>query len=145
MSRDNDITENLTARLAAIQQHNGFETNIGDRVYRGKRKLDESCIPCAVIVESDDSVTSQQGRKANLRRRYQIEGHAVCDPDNPNDVALAVIRDLKRVIFDGTTIPGCQREVLYVNRIIAPREDGTAIVAAAIEIDVQLVEDLSSP
>lgn len=145
MSRASDIAADIAARLAKIDITRGYSTDIGTRVYRGRRKLDESHIPCAVIVEGDDSVTEQQMLKASLAQRYILEGHSECDADNPNDIALGIISDLKRVVFDGVQLIHCKRDVKYIGRIVSPREDGLNIVSAAIEIEVVFVEDLAAP
>lgn len=150
MSTANDIALALTSRVETINGADGYETTIGVRVYRGRRRLDESCIPCTVIIESDDQVLEQtRGREAaqvKLGQRYILEGHDACDPDHPNDTAQKIIADLKRAIFKaGWYDPTFIRNIRYIGRTISPREDGTAIVAAAIEVEIEFVESLTAP
>lgn len=147
MSAAAEIALALANRVAAISVEDGYATDIGTRVYRGRRRLDKEHIPCIVILEGDDAVRSQSGTDVKLTQRYGLEGHAPCDPDQPNDMAHLIIADLKRAVFADDRTLGSRRvkELAYVGRSIAPREDGLALVAAAIEIEITFVENLASP
>ena len=59
--RARDIAAHLTTLLAGISKADGYETDIGLRVFRGKRKIDDSHIPCAVIIEGEDKPGGTQG------------------------------------------------------------------------------------
>lgn len=145
MSKASNIAAALAAQLALIATANGFETNIGARVFRGLRKLDpEQHIPCVVLVEGDDEVKNSHPGVANLTQTYIIEGHAACDPENPNDTAHAIIADIKRTLFAEGVEYGC-REINYAGRAIAPREDGMAIVSASVTVQLSFVEKLAAP
>ena len=146
MSIASDIAEEIAARVADISALNGYATNLGARVYRGKRRLDESAIPCAVIVEDDDTPIDEQRGRAKIEAHYMIEGHATCDPDNPNDTAHLIITDLKKAIFSPDAgFGGRVRDLRYLGRNISPRDDGASTVAASIEIALTYVEDLANP
>ncbi len=149
MSKASDIAAALTERLEAIREEANCLTDIGRKVFRGKRKLDEGCIPCAVIVEGDDKVEGAQPGEVKLSQNYILEGHAKCDPDHPNDTAHKIIADLKKAIFSvergEQKLGGICIRVAYKGRIISPREDGLDLVSAAIEIEVVFVEKLAEP
>ena len=127
-----------------------FETDIGRTVFRGKRKIENLDVPCAVLHEGDDSVLEHAtGRiaKVKLGQRYILGGYAICDADNPNDMALTIIRDLKRMIFGSgkRDLNGQVYDVRYFGRAVGPRSDGSNIVFAIIEVEVEFVEDLTIP
>lgn len=152
MSTANDIALAISARIAQITTANGYATNIGARVLRGRRRLDPSMMPCAVIIERDDAVAdfqpSNRDPRAKVRQPYILEGHTECDPDNPNDAGHLIIADIKRAIFSEEIRFGADQKVIqvrYVGRTIAPREDGVTVVAAAVEISVEYVEHLATP
>lgn len=148
MSTANDIALALHARLAEIRTANGYETDAGALVYRGRRRLDPSKMPCCVIIEMPDSVRDQQPRRAALSAVFVLEGHAQCDPDNPNDVGHQLVADIKRAVFRAPLQYADGKPVLsvdYVKRTIAPREDGLAVVSAGVEIKVDYVEQLGEP
>lgn len=147
-SKASDIAALVAARAAEITIANGYNTDIGDRVFRGRMSLNVKDLPCVVMVEDSDLVEETKGTKIRVTQRYILEGHANCDPLNPNDTAHLILKDLKRAIFAGDlSFGGALRpnDLAYAGRSIAAREDGTSICAASIEIDISYVEDLSDP
>lgn len=153
MSLANDFALELAARVATISEANGFETDIGLLTMRGRRRIDQQQLPCAVIIERPDEPGDQKQGKVKIVQKYIVEGHAACDAANPNDMAHRIISDIKRAVFKGQlTIDGRLAanghkafELLYVGRNIAPREDGQAVVSAAVELSITYVEELSNP
>jgi hypothetical protein len=141
-----NISMKLSERLAQITVANGYNTDIGLRVYRGKLSVDSSAVPCVILVEGDDEVVSENTRQANLRQMYLIEAHDTCDPSHPNDKAHLILSDLKRAIFGGDkSYSGLLSKLSYRGRSIQAREGGTALVAAGIRAEVAFVEDLNAP
>lgn len=147
-TKASEIAAEITTRLADILQVNGTETDIGQRVYRGRRNVDESLVPCVVLIEGNDSVTGRPGRlpAASIVQRYVIAAYLPCDPDNPNDAAHAAVRDIKRAIFRCDTTFGQRvRRVDYLGKDIGPRADSRPIVFVTLDIEVEYVEDLTNP
>lgn len=146
-----DIGTELSARLQACTVALGAETDLGVKVYRGRRHVDDSMIPCCVVIEGDDvPARVSVGTRYNLDQRYVLFAYVPCDPDNPNDAAHAAIRDMKRALFNTDGQPdvklgGKVREIEYLGRDIGPRADGAAFVLAAIEVGVSYVENVAQP
>lgn len=139
-----DIAAEITARIAQISIANGYQTDIGLRLFQGRRRIDESHIPCAVIVEGEDSPSGQQNNKVKIEARYAVEGIAPCDPDNPNIIGRAIVADLKQAIWGSDPTFGRRvQQLQYLGRTIAPREDGISNVAAAVEFAVIYPETLA--
>lgn len=147
MSKAQQIALALTALVQGVTPANGFVTNVGREVFRGRQTIDESELPCTVIVEGDDTLVSGTKQNIQIRQRYVLEGHHECDPLQPNDKAHEIIADLKRVVFgrDDENLGGLVRKIEYVGRNIALRQNGTRFVSASIEIDVEFVENLTNP
>lgn len=150
MSKAKQLADAIHARLTAITVANGYLTDIGSRVFRGRTALDESHLPCIVMVEGDDNIEDQAVRKVKVAQQFIIEGHDECDFDNPNDKAHDIISDMKRAIFKGDrTFGGLvvsdKNGLRYEGRNISPRPDGAAIVAASIRFVCVFVEDLDNP
>lgn len=142
-----DIALELASRLATITVANGFNTDIGLRVYRGRRDIAVESLPCTVLAELEDVVEDRSGRKGHLVKLsqvYAIEGHDLCDADHPNDKAHLVIKDLKRAVF-GAPFTLQVAAVDYRGRTIGVRNPGLNAVPAAIRISVQFSEDLATP
>lgn len=143
------LSDAIVTRMSQISVANGYETDIGLRVYRGARKVDEDLAPCAVLIEGADKVemsASKHKASAKINQSYLLHAYVPCDLMNPNVAAHKAIRDFKKAIFhDGTTMNGQVVSVTFKGRDIGPRVDGVAIVLAQIEIEVSYVEDLSAP
>lgn len=150
------VAAHLSDLLEGITKANGYETDIGLKVYRGKRKIGDGDVPCAVLIEGSDKPGNTQGSASQLvTQSYVLGGYAICDPDNPNDRAHEIISDLKKAVFtlvdptkaesiSGTTsFGGKVKRVEYKGRDIGPRADGVDIVFAVIHIDVDFVEQLT--
>lgn len=140
-----EIAAEIRRRMSTILVENGYETGIGKTVWRGRRKIpaDEE-VPVSVILEGDDTPGSVQPNKrvAQIKQMYVLDGFDACDPNNPNDKAHMMLRDMKKAMFrDGGTFGGMVRDVAYVGRDIGPRPDGGGFVQARIVIEVEFVED----
>jgi hypothetical protein len=148
LHRAEDIAAEIKRRVALCTVAQGAETDLGTRVFQGRRAVDDSMPPCATIIEADD--TPARGRvrdEYEISQRYIVFAYVPCAPDNPNIAAHAAIRDLKRAMFAGGDFRfgGLVKIVEYVGRDIGPRADGAAFVVAAIELVVTYVERLSNP
>lgn len=149
MSLAATLAETILDRLRTITVLNGYNTNIGAKVFAGRRRLDQSHLPCAVLIERDDDVLDQsRAHDVKLSQKYVVEGHANCDPDNPNDAGHLLVADLKRALFTGKFlvegIPAAI-QIKYRGRSVAPREDGLNVVSASVEFAIEYVESLSNP
>lgn len=154
-TRARDIALYIDSLQHNITKANGYETDIGLKVFRGKRKIDHTAAPCAVLLEGDDAVGGQQGDGGQVvTQSYALGGYAPCDPDNPNDTAHQIISDLKKAVFQRvdvtraesiqgtTTFGGRVKNVVYAGRNIGPMPDSSAIAFGVIHIDVTFVEQL---
>lgn len=142
------IAADLTTRLQSITVANGSETDVGLRVLRGRRNVDEQMVPCAVLIEGTDVIQDRPGRlpAVAVKQRYVVGVYVKCDIDHPNDAAHAAIRDVKRAMFKvNGTLEGRVLKITYAGRDIGPRTDGFPIVFATINLDVEYVEDLTNP
>lgn len=141
-----EVAAALSGRLQAITTANGYETDIGSRTYRGRTMIDEDAVPCSVLIEGEDNVEDTNATKVRLKQEYVLGGYAKCDPNNPNDTAHKIIRDIKKAIFsDGVQLNGKVRNVKYMGRNIGPRADGRPVVFAIVYIEVEYAEDLAKP
>ena len=144
MSTAKEIGTALAGNLATITSVNGYKTDMGLRVYKGRRSLDDSLTPCAVLAELPDQVADAipHGTLILVKQRYVIEAHVPCDPNNPNDAAHDAIEDIKRMIF-GREHHAQIRTLNYVGKAILPRQDGSAYVGASITIECTFKERLA--
>ena len=149
------VAAEIIARLGAVTVVNGYETDLGAKVFAGRRSVDPTMLPCATLIEADDEIVDMTNMRlgvpqVEIRQHYVMYAYLECDPDHPNTTAHKAIRDFKRAIFNTDGKPDASfgrkvREIRYLGRDISPRADGSATVVAAIEITVQFVESLSTP
>lgn len=140
MSKAHQIAVKLTERVAAIRRADGFATDIGQRVYRGRRYLDE--LPATVIDEGPDRGEFRLGSFC-VSLPFVIEAHDELPEDsNPNDHSHLILADLKRAVFGPAdhTLGGLARAMTYKGRQIGQRAPGVPAVFASIEIEVEYVE-----
>ena len=144
-TKASDIAEYLTTLLAGVTVANGYHTDIGLRVFRGKRSKVEEQIPCAVLIEGEDHPGESAGRESiKIVQDYVVGGYVACDPDNPNDAAHLVLKDIKKVLFQqGPRMGNRVTNISYSGRDIGPRPDGVAIVFAVVHISITFAETLA--
>lgn len=153
MSKASQLAAAINARISAITVANGYNTDIGATVYRGKRTANEDKVPFAFIIEGDDQVIEQTNMTARVVIAYAVEGHATCDPDNPNDTVHLIVADLKKAIFGGDVTfggllrqrPGTEPTLKYQGRTVGEREDGAKVVGAGVMFSCEILEDLPNP
>lgn len=149
--KSGEVSAEIKRRLQTIKKADGSETDAGKIVFMGRRKVpadDET--PCCQVFEGLDDVKDHAGRDPQvlIDQQYVIDSFVPCDADNPNDAALAAIRDIKKAIFagpSGATWNRRVKSVKYLGRDIGPRADGAAIVQARVLISVEYVETLTDP
>ena len=145
LTKASDIAEYLTTLMETIKVADGFHTDIGLTVFRGRRKVDDDMVPCGVLIEGEDRPGDNVGREAiKIDQDYVLGGYVTCDPDNPNDAAHKVIKDIKKAVFgQGPRLGGRVTSVKYQGRDIGPRSDGVAIVFAVVHITITFAETLA--
>lgn len=151
LTKSSDIALYVTGLIEQIKVVNGYNTDIGNAVYRGKLKVQDEMIPCTVILEGDDAPGENTSRESiKIVQSYSFVGYAACDPDHPNDTAHLMIKDLKKALFKKGSLPngsvnfdGRVKSVEYTGRDIGPRGDGKAFVAAVVFVDITFAETLA--
>ncbi len=155
-TKASEISAELFARMQGITVANGAETDTGLRVYRGRRNVDETQVPCAVVIEGNDTPRDRPGRlpAVSTTQRFVLAAYVPCDADNPNDAAHAAIRDIKRAVFkpEADVSPGAigalggrVKALHYRGKIIEQRVDGRPLVFVSVELAAEFVEDLTNP
>ena len=141
MSKASDLAELFTTRLQGVP---GVT-----RVFRGKRNIDESELPCIVLFEGEDRVRSDTGSEnAEVEQFYGAEWHGpVTDPDNPNDTAHAALAEIKKALFIRRDPMRAKmfRSIHYKGRSIGTREEGSEFVSAVVLFSAVFAEDLTNP
>lgn len=144
-SKAAQIATALAARLSQIRTTGGYETDVGQTVYRGRRNVEPGTH--TTLYEGEDTVKEQSLKAmAHLTQVYVAEAVDACDPNNPNDRAHRILSDLKRAVFGSDqALGGLVKTIEYRGRLIGTREEGQDYCFASIRFAVEYVEDLKAP
>jgi hypothetical protein len=151
--KSSDIAEYLTEVLGTIRTANGYLTDLGTLVYRGRLKHDEDRVPYAVLIEGEDKPGDTGAQKdVTITQDFVLGAYVFCDVDNPNDAAHDAIKDIKKAVFSSDLARkqqagarganGRVQNLTYKGKDIGPRADGRNIVFAVVHISVTFAEDL---
>ena len=152
--KSSDIAEYLTEVLGTIKVSNGYNTDIGATVYRGRLKHDEDRVPYAVLIEGEDRPQENDGGRLDvtLEQDFVLGAYVFCNVDNPNDAAHDAIADIKKAVFSSNLarrpVAGARgangrvAKLSYRGKDIGPRSDGKNIVFAVVHISVTFAENL---
>lgn len=152
--KSSDIAEYLTEVLGTIKVANGYHTDIGATVYRGRLKHDEDRVPYCVLIEGEDRPQENDGGRLDvtLEQDFVLGAYVLCNVDNPNDAAHLAIKDIKKAVFSSDLarrpIAGARgangrvKSLSYRGKDIGPRADGKNIVFAVVHITVTFAENL---
>lgn len=153
MSKAKDVAEYMHGLVCGVTKQNGYLTDIGSRVFRGRIALDDSCPPCITIIETTDNSddVTANGTNVVISQRFVFEAALPCDPDNPNDAAHDAISDLMRSVFQHVdprssgTVGRAVSRIDYISKNIVPRKEGTGFVSASITVNAKYNFDLKNP
>ncbi len=150
MTTPNSVGKNLSIALSTllstIRVANGYRTDIGLKVMRGRGQIDEnSTTPFILIKEDTETEDARVGQISLFKETAQLrlEGFAACDLENPNDIAHDIVADFKKCLFSKKDALPEAFKVQYVSRSIGSRESGLKINGGAITIALEYSEDVS--
>ena len=144
LNKASEIGELLSAELATITIANGYLTDIGLTVFRGKRNVEDDQAPCCALIEGEDRVADEGPTQAVIDCDYAAVAYMPCDPDNPNDAAHLAIKDIKKLFFSKGARMGNQvKKISYKGRDIGPRADGKPLVMAVVHFTIRFSETLA--
>lgn len=142
-----EVKRRLETRTIAL----GAETDIGRKVYLGKRDISAALVPCCSIIEGDDIPARGNARTDYLiDQRFAVLAYVECDDEDPNVAAHAAVRDIKRAVFttDGKSDPDLGKraaKTTYLGRQIAARAAGEKFILVVVEFSVEYVENVATP
>lgn len=156
MSKTNDIVKQLVERLGAIRRVDGFATDAGLNVSRGRPAVAGGAEEALDVFELEDQIEKQRvdGSGASdctavdtdLLLPINIEGYAVVAADQHMEVGHALVSDIKRAVFGGDmTWGGLATHTHYIGRTIDRRAEGANAVTVLVQIRIGCVEDLANP
>lgn len=149
ISKADAIAGLLVQRMKQIRVVNGFNTDAGMTVYRGRIALDESKFPCVTLFEDEEFVLEQKNHDIScvVSAPFVTEGHCLCDPDNPNVAGHALVADIQKALFKDDVRLGelLIQPLMYAGRVINGRPDGQNFVTVQVKFSARFVFQPGNP
>lgn len=140
------ILEVLRARLQAIATADGFQTDVGDRVFLGEVVSLADADHALALVAQEDEV-GRIGENVQLVLPVQVQAWALASLDEPWGRVEAMIADIKRAIeLPDRTLGGLvpARITRRSTRAIE-RQEGSLVVGATVTYAAPYAEGWGTP
>lgn len=116
------IILDFMSRLADITTAGGYNTNIGSKVIRARKKLAPAELPAVVAIPGTEKAESQYGY-SKCQMEMRIEGVALFGSTDPSVMSEKILGDLKKCIlapYNALTSPhtGWSRSPDYIDSIL---------------------------
>lgn len=92
------------AAMTIIKTANGYHTDAGDNVFRCRRHLDPTELPCVVLWPQMEIAEARQYEGPTCTMRMIIESHAQFGAENASVVSERLLGDLSQAVFSQETI-----------------------------------------
>ncbi|WP_454752158.1 hypothetical protein [Cupriavidus necator] len=150
MSQALDILQAIKGRLATIRVADGYETDIGARVYLGREfgNDEQDPVPLVSLHDGGGEIKSDMRPHAGTNscaRAFVIEAFDTCDTNNPLIKAHALIADIKRAVFKDGGLGGLVMNLRIVGDRALPRGAGAKTVCAQVLGAVEYLEKPTAP
>lgn len=143
-----EIIETIASRLSIITTDNGYQTNIGQAIYRGF--IEESITNSQFIVLFDNRETLDEaqggGQSSQIKVTLFLSITAYVDraKTNTHDLPRLAIGDIQRALFEEELFKDLF--VIYENSIIDPiQETASFKIPAQVNIHIKYTLHLDNP
>ena len=141
------VIKTLQAGLEQIQTANGFATDAGLRISRGRKKFaSNETFPLLFIHEGEESVSKRMGITNHLEMPVSIEGFIEADINNPLDDGHKLLADIKKSL--SPALSQNRRLIFnweYQGRVINPPDDGSRYTNVTVQVVLHWAEELTNP
>jgi hypothetical protein len=159
-SMSEKVLSHFETLLAGITVSNGYETDIGQRVFRARRRLDPEDLPCLVFWDGgedpqadDRGDTNTGGRSAMvLEQRIVVQAYVLANQAQTGTQLGKAKADIKKRICGsaqrGVFVNGegkAQGILAYLGATPSPRDDGDASEGVEITFAVTYPERYGDP
>lgn len=144
------ILTKLDTRLKTILVANGYNTNAGQRVYRGRKSFDwgdAALFPAISVFDPEERCESLHEERNDYLLVFHVEAHGFASASNPADLAHDLIADIKKALFiySDQTLGGLVVSFEYKGREIQLPEDAGSVVSVRVVAEVKYPELYGDP
>lgn len=144
MTKATQISQAIQQRLQQITVANGYLTDLGQRVFRGRAALyqDQAARPYACLISSSDEPDPESRRRAKLNREYQlvITLDAAADYDEHQDALLFDVRRALSYTSQADVLDGLALRLDLGTATLDDPALGSEIAQVSLPITVQYGE-----
>ena len=148
-SVEKQIINAVAARLALITTGNGFITDAGTTVFRGRVYLTQHDPQPAlsVFLTTADIQTGEESRDYLTNDILVVGGIAKTNKTNPADIAFDMIADVKRALYlqDERSLGGLVQDITFRRRTFDQPQDGAEYIIFNIESSIRYPERYGDP
>lgn len=148
------INNRVIEMLAEILPANGYLTDAGARVYRGRSDdfgdaRDPDQWPALVVATRSDSPASTLHNRIDLRREIDIDAHVLSNQDDYEPELDAVTQDIRRALMplvldeSLSTFNARVTRVIWGDTVYAERQAGSELASARLTLTVSYVLTLA--
>lgn len=148
----------LRTRLEAIDGTGAYNTSAGGQIYIARGKVDQSVLPCLILVPGDetaapttgDGAPSGQSQAMRMSFEVNVEGHVTAEQSNTGEQLEYIKADIKRAVllFDSPTLADGNFKigpVGYLGSTPSPRDDGSQTESVQCRFRVTYTEKFGDP
>lgn len=150
------IAAKLATRLGTIKVVNGYNTNAGNSIVRGRRSFGETDLSSnpAISVWINDATAGQGNRdRMEVAIGIIIEGFFIIDTDNPDDDAEDLLGDIRKAlllstdqyVYDSVSSKNLVSSFFPTGWVKELPEDGSKIGSVQLRIDAVYPETYGDP
>lgn len=146
--------QDIVDRLETISVANGYNTDAGSHVFRGRTYIDEDNeLPGLTVIENDEQGTEAQVSGTQVRETtgYEVHGLITADPNNPLDAGHQLVADIKRALFqhpsgpEFETLPKSGATLEYLGRQVLSSPLGSELAEVMVQLNVSHSEQYGNP
>ena len=146
MSSLNDVLTVLQVKLAKISTANGFHTDAGAEIYRGRETLGEHDPVPALSVFYEGEKASRplvNCLRHHIDGSFVVVGFVEVDPRDPMRCPLELLDDIKRALFSSSSYSEWHpivQDVHYDQSGVLYRDEGGTLGQVAVMLTIQWQE-----
>lgn len=143
------VIEAAVCRLREVVEANGFRTNAGLRVFRARRSVSLTELPCFVVWEGDEASLNDTGSGArdsmSMQLAVRVSAFVKAGQADTGRMLGLVKADAKKALLinKGEIAGGCA--IAYRSATPSPREDGDESESVDLNFEVTYQEGYGDP
>lgn len=144
------LVKTISDRCETIRVANGFHTDAGQQVFRGRMTFDAEVdtFPCISIFAHEEVIEqNSHDERMDVQLNIAVICHAPQDILNPLDIAEDLVADVKRAVLllSNRNADGLCADIRYAGREAMVPDDGSNTTSVRVHFEVTYPEIYGDP